>query len=124
MPGALTALFLLSTGDDQYLPAVKAYFDDFPDEVEKIGDHTWNNGYNGIVAGEYYLRTGDKSVLPILQFFVDDAERRQFFGVGWKHWGDEIKPHYMQDLRPGQYRTAMDRLTWWHDLGRLPNGAL
>lgn len=248
MPGALTALFLLSTGDDQYLPAVKAYLDAFPEDVEKIGDHTWNNGYNGIVAGEYYLRTGDKSVLPILQFYADDAERRQFFGVAWKHWGTVINPryvagglmnpastqvlttlllakecgldvdedtllgslryfyrfagkgtvpygdhrgegglgsngkdgmvaaamqvalgssgdttiyekardhlalsmmtsypglvvghgdngrgdaiwrslvtHFMKDLRPEQYREAMDRLKWWHDLSRLPNGAL
>ena len=248
MPGALTALFLLSTGDDKYLPAVKAYLDSFPDDVEKIGDHTWNNGYNGIVCGEYYLRTGDKSVLPILQFYADDAERRQFFGVAWKHWGDVINPryvagglmnpastqvlttlllakecgldvdedtligslryfyrftgrgtvpygdhrgegalgsngkdgmaaaamqiacgssgdttiyekardhlglsmmtsyvglvrghgdkgrgdaiwrslvtHYMKDLRPKEYRAAMDRLTWWHDLCRQPNGAL
>lgn len=248
MPGALTALFLLSTGDDQYLPVVKAYFEGFPDDVEKIGEHTWNNGYNGIVAGEYYLRTGDKSVLPILQYFCDDAKRRQKFGVAWIHWGDGIRPgyvagglmnpassqvlttlllakecgldvdeatllgslryfyhfvgkgtipygdhrgegalgsngkdgmvaaamqiaagssgdttiyelardhlalsmmtgysglvvghgdngrgdaiwrslvtHYMRDLRPQQYRTAMDRLKWWHDLSRLPNGAL
>ncbi|MFU8847525.1 MAG: DUF6288 domain-containing protein [Opitutales bacterium] len=248
MPGALTALFLLSTGEDKYLPAVKAYFDGFPSDLEKIGDNTWNNGYNGIVAAEYYLRTGDKSVLPILKFFVDDAERRQFFGVAWKHWGTVINPryvagglmnpasaqvlttlllakecgldvdeatllgslryfyrfagkgtvpygdhrgegglgsngkdgmvaaamqvalgssgdttiyekarqslamsmmtsypslvvghgdngrgdaiwrsliaHYMKDLHPEQYREARDRLKWWHDLSRLPNGAL
>ena len=248
MPGALTVLFLLSTGDDQYLPAVKAYFDNFPDEVEKIGTHTWNNGYNGIACAEYYLRTGDKSVLPILQYYADDAQRRQKFGVGWIHWGDGVNPryvagglmnpagsqvlttlllakecgvevdeetllgslryfyrfagkgtvpygdhrgegalgsngkdgmvaaamqiatgssgdtsiyekarqhlglsmmtsysglvtghgdkgrgdaiwrslvtHYMMDLRPAQYRSAMDRLKWWHDLSRLPNGSL
>lgn len=40
MPGALTALFLLPTGEDKYLPVVKAYFDGFPSDVEKIGDHT------------------------------------------------------------------------------------
>jgi hypothetical protein len=67
IPGALTCLFLLSTGDDKYLPRVKAYFDAFPKDVSAIGDHTWNNGYNGIACGEYYLRTGDKSVLPIMQ---------------------------------------------------------
>jgi hypothetical protein len=59
IPGALGCLFLLSTGDDQYLPRVKAYFDAFPKDVKAIGDHTWNNGYNGIACGEYYLRTGD-----------------------------------------------------------------
>jgi hypothetical protein len=30
-----------------------------------IGDHTWHNGYNGILFAEY-LRTGDKEVLPLL----------------------------------------------------------
>jgi hypothetical protein len=33
IPGALACLFLLSTGDDKYLPRVKAYFDAFPKDV-------------------------------------------------------------------------------------------
>ena len=95
IPGALTCLFLLSTGDDKYLPQVKAYFDSFPKDVKAIGDHTWNNGYNGIACGEYYLRTGDKSVLPIMQHYCDDAKARQKFGVGWTHWGNDINPYYV-----------------------------
>lgn len=95
IPGALTCLFLLSTGDDKYLPQVKAYFDAFPKDVKAIGDHTWNNGYNGIACGEYYLRTGDKSVLPILQHYCDDAKARQKFGVGWTHWSNGISPGYV-----------------------------
>ena len=95
IPGALVCLFLLSTGDDAYLPRVKAYFDAFPDEVGRIGNHTWNNGYHGIAAAEYYLRTGDESVLPIIQYFCDDAKQRQKFGGGWTHWGDDIHPGYV-----------------------------
>ncbi len=95
IPGALVCLFLLSTGDEKYLPQVKAYFDAFPKDVKAIGDHTWNNGYNGIACGEYYLRTGDKSVLPILQYYCDDAKARQKFGVGWTHWSNEINPGYV-----------------------------
>jgi len=95
IPGALACLFLLSTGDDAHLPRVKAYFDAFPKDVHRIGDHTWNNGYNGIACAEYYLRTGDKSVLPILQYFCDDAQRRQKFGRGWTHWGNDINPGYV-----------------------------
>ena len=60
IPGALGCLFLLSTGDDKFLPRVKAYFDAFPKDVKAIGVSTWSNGYNGIACGEYYLRTGDK----------------------------------------------------------------
>jgi len=95
IPGALACLFLLSTGDDKYIPPVKAYFDSFPKDVERIGDHTWNNGYNGIACGEYYLRTGDRSVLPIMQYFCDDAKRRQKWGCGWVHWGDGVGPGYV-----------------------------
>jgi len=95
IPGALGCLFLLSTGDDNYLPRVKAYFEAFPKDVKAIGDHTWNNGYNGIACGEYYLRTGDKSVLPIMQYFCDDAKARQKFDCGWTHWSNEISPGYV-----------------------------
>ncbi len=95
IPGALACLFLLSTGDDQYLPRVKAYFDAFPKDVKGIGDHTWNNGYNGIACGEYYLRTGDKSVLPIMQHYCDDAKNRQKFGCGWTHWSNDVNPGYV-----------------------------
>ncbi len=95
IPGALACLFLLSTGDDRYVPRVKAYFDRFPEDVERIGDHTWNNGYNGITCGEYYLRTGDRSVLPIMQYYCDDAKRRQKFDRGWVHWGTGVNPGYV-----------------------------
>jgi hypothetical protein len=95
IPGALACLFLLSTGDDKHVPPVKAYFDRFPKEVKGIGDHTWNNGYNGIACGEYYLRTGDASVLPILQYYCDDAKERQKFGCGWVHWGTGVSPGYV-----------------------------
>ena len=95
IPGALVCLFLLSTGDDKYLPRVKAYFDAFPKDVKAIGDHTWNNGYNGIACGEYYLRTGDKSVLPIMQHYCDDAKARQKFDCGWTHWSNGVSPGYV-----------------------------
>lgn len=95
IPSALACLFLLSTGDDQYIPVVKEYFANFPKDLIKIGDHTWNNGYNGVACAEYYLRTGDKEVLPILQYYCDNAKERQYFGSGWQHWGRAIHPRYV-----------------------------
>jgi hypothetical protein len=95
IPGSLACLFLLSTGDDRYLPAVKAYFAGFPQDVRGIGQNTWNNGYNGIACGEYYLRTGDATVLPILQYYCDDARDRQKFGCSWGHWDQDINPGYV-----------------------------
>ncbi|MDP6356489.1 MAG: DUF6288 domain-containing protein, partial [Planctomycetota bacterium] len=93
--GAMACLFLLSTGDDKYLPHVKEYFAGFVKNVNGIGDHTWNNGYNGIACAEYYLRTGDSSVMPVLQYFCDNAKERQKFGCSWTHWGRGIGPGYV-----------------------------
>lgn len=93
--GALATLFLLSTADDQYLPRVKEYVDHLATNVQAIGDNTWGNGYNGIVCAEYYLRTGDKSALPAIQYYCDNARDRQFYGVGWGHWGRSINPGYV-----------------------------
>lgn len=93
--GALGCLFLLSTGDDTYIPIVKDYFAPFVKNPKGIGDHTWNNGYNGIACAEYYLRTGDKDVLPLLQSYCDIARDRQFFGCAWGHWGNDLWPGYV-----------------------------
>lgn len=95
IPTALPCLFLLSTGDDAHLPVVKKHFQKFIDDPKSIGDHTWNNGYNGIACAEYYLRTGDKDVLPVLQAICDDARDRQNFNSAWKHWGPDINPAYV-----------------------------
>jgi len=94
---ALACLFLLSTGDDAYVPRVKEYFAQFlakDGSVKGIGDHSWHNGYNGVACAEYYLRTGDRSVLPILRYYCDDARNRQHYGVGWGHWGHGVNPAY------------------------------
>jgi len=94
---ALACLFLLSTGDDAYVPRVKQYFSQFLSKdgsVKGIGSHTWYNGYNGVAVAEYYLRSGDKSVLPILQHYCDDARDRQAYGIGWGHWGYGVTPDY------------------------------
>lgn len=95
IPTALPCLFLLSTGDDAHLPVVKAHIRRFIDQPNSIGDHTWNNGYNGILFAEYYLRTGDKDVLPLLQAICDDAKQRQNYNSAWKHWGSDINPGYV-----------------------------
>jgi hypothetical protein len=95
IPTALPCLFLLSTGDDAHLPVVKAHIRKFIEQPKNIGDHTWNNGYNGILFAEYYLRTGDKDVLPLLQAICDDAKKRQNFNSAWKHWGSDINPRYV-----------------------------
>jgi hypothetical protein len=59
------ALFLLSTGEPEDLEAVRQRFSGKLDP-ENVG-FPWSIGYAGIAICEYYLKTGDKSVLPAIQ---------------------------------------------------------
>src|SRR5690606_27114778 len=83
---AFQALFLLSTGDDHYLDEVA----DYARSIGIPGEGSlsnWTLSYNGIVLGEYYLRTGDSLVLPSLQG-VCDKLLEQSRGGAWGHGGD------------------------------------
>ena len=84
-------LFLLSTGDDKYLPTVR----DWAHEVakQKAGGYGWNIGYGRLALAEYYLRTGDQSVLPAIQATVDHAVTMENFG-GWANKGALGSPTY------------------------------
>jgi hypothetical protein len=117
--GALACLFLLSTGDDQYLPRVKVYFDAFPKDVKAIGDHTWNNGYNGIACGEYIvMRTTfeidalnfDSYRVSILcpQGFRIYLNGQEIAAYGW--WQD--KPHYApwSTVSPERLKTGINTI--------------
>jgi hypothetical protein len=92
--GYLEALFLLATGDDKHLPLVKTFaYDDITRHVSTRGLSNWGNGYRGIFLAEYYLRTGDKKVLPKLQELCDVASAGQYYG-GWAH-GPIAGPGYV-----------------------------
>lgn len=92
-PGCMDGLFLLSTGIPKYTEAAAQWAQKF--STGKVGSHTWNNGYHGVFLCEYYLATGDKSVLPTIKALCDDAAARQYFG-GWNHWGPGMNPGYVQ----------------------------
>lgn len=67
------ALFMLSTGEEQDLEEVRKRFQQRFGQgfnPERPG-HTWSIGYTGIAVCEYYLRTGDKSVLPAIKAMAD-----------------------------------------------------
>jgi hypothetical protein len=84
---SLVGLFLLSTGDDAYLPVVRKIFDaELKGPIPPAdGASTWHLGYRGILCGEYYLRTGDKTVLPLLEGFCTAAKLGQRYDCGWAH---------------------------------------
>ena len=77
-----SALFLLSTGEEQDLDVVRRWFSG----RETIGSYPWHAGYLGIAFGEYYLRTGDESVLPAIQRMVDRLKETMYNG-GWSGRG-------------------------------------
>lgn len=95
MTDALAILSLLSTGEEQDLEVVRgvyrkkmAAFD-----AKTVGPHSWHNGYQGIAACEYYLRTGDKSVMPLIDAIAEAARRYQVHG-GYYHWATAANPGY------------------------------
>ncbi len=74
--------FLLSTGDDQYLPVVKQWIHKYA-VPDKPMTYAWFWGYRGIMLCEYYLRTGDKAIMPYIQASVNNAVQYECFGA----WG-------------------------------------
>ncbi len=77
-PGA--ALFLLSTGEQKDLDVVTRWFKDKLDPNRK--GYPWDIGYAGTAICEYYLRTGDKSVLPAIESMAGELTRTIYNG-GW-----------------------------------------
>ena len=91
----LTSLFLLSTGDDALLPNVQLHVQTIaPAIAANPTTGNWHLGYQGMLFAEYYLRTGDVTVLPALQAICDRAIEQQLNG-GWGH-GNSGSPGYVQ----------------------------
>jgi len=90
--GNLEGLFLLSTGEKKYMPAIEAYAIKLA--KGNCGTSTWGIGYSGIFLGEYYLATGDKRVLPALKARCDQLSAGQYFG-GWGHGTAHCGPGYV-----------------------------
>ena len=78
--GGIGMLFLLSTGEDRDLEPVRKWAHGLAGKG--AATYAWHLGYGGIPLTEYYLRTGDASVLPTIQKWVDSAAQRQYLG-GW-----------------------------------------
>ncbi len=95
MTDALGILALLSTGEEQDLDVVRGIYKELLAnfDSEKTGAHTWYLGHQGIAACEYYLRTGDESVMPYINAICDAARRYQVQG-GWYHWATAANPKY------------------------------
>lgn len=73
-------LFLPSTGDQGDLDYVAQWAKGR--KYKNVLEYAWTIGHGGLAMCEYYLRTGDPSVLPVIQAQVDSAAKNQTFG-GW-----------------------------------------
>ena len=95
MTDALAIVSLLSTGKDEDLEVVRSIYKKrmASFKPDSIGPHNWHNGHQGIAACEYYLRTGDKSVMPLINAICDAAKRYQVHG-GYYHWATAANPKY------------------------------
>lgn len=87
--GGLRLLFLLSTGEEQDLEVAREWVGRLARQYadkDVSGGVNWHLGYGSIPLAEYYLRTGDTRVLPVIQSAVRAAEANYMPG-GWAQRG-------------------------------------
>ncbi len=73
-----SVIFLLSTGEEKDLNVVRGWMKD----IKTIGGMNWEKGYKGPGLCEYYLRTGDQSVLPVIKKMTEELKDNMYSG-GW-----------------------------------------
>lgn len=91
----INELALLASGKPEYLELVRksaqAVAAGTPDvetlwkDSSKGGMRTWGHGYNNLFLCEYYLSTGDKSVLPAIRSYSTTMARGQGHFGTWGH---------------------------------------
>ncbi|OYV06389.1 MAG: hypothetical protein CFE26_06550 [Verrucomicrobiales bacterium VVV1] len=73
-----SVIFLLSTGEEKDLEVVKRWMKD----IKNYAGMNWDRGYKGPGLCEYYLRTGDQSVLPEIKQMTEELKANMYSG-GW-----------------------------------------
>jgi len=87
LPTHINALALLATGDDEYLPMVRAYVHRVAerDMSKHDGLHSWEYAYSTLLLAEYYLATEDDAVFEaVRKQAVEIAEGQSVMG-NWGH---------------------------------------
>jgi hypothetical protein len=77
-----SVIFLLSTGEEKDLEVVRKWMN----AVETIGGNNWEKGYRGAGICEYYLRTGEKRMLPLIKEMTEELRVHMYSG-GWSGRG-------------------------------------
>jgi len=84
-----TPTFLMASGDDTALELARRYIcgnvkSEYP---QGRGCSTWNTSYDLINLCEYYLLTGDSSVLPAIRYTTECIAWAQYRSGSWSHGG-------------------------------------
>lgn len=96
----LGLLFMLSTGEEKDLEVARGWVKELVEKYKNVKTinsnsyYTWNVGYGGPALCEYYLRTGDQSVMHLIELLTDYAKRSMYNG-GWSHRGVTLTFPYM-----------------------------
>ncbi len=77
-----SVIFLLSTGEEKDLDVVRRWMKG----ITTIGGLNWEKGYKGPGLCEYYMRTGDQSVLPVIKKMTEELKVHMYSG-GWSGRG-------------------------------------
>jgi len=85
----LGLLFLLSTGEEKDLEVARGWVKEVVAKYQNVATmdtYPWYAGYGGIGLCEYYLRTGDATILPVIEKLADGLKRQMYNG-GWNQKG-------------------------------------
>jgi len=84
IPNSLNALALLASGKDEYKPLLAEYAK-LVAAYSTESMATWHYGYANMFLAEYYMATGDKSILPGLKRLTMEAAVGQSNVGTWGH---------------------------------------
>jgi hypothetical protein len=81
--GAVDGLALMASGNPAYLPKVQAFAREMAAQaLTEKGGGAWDCGYRNVFLSEYYLLTGDKTVMPgIIALTVKMAKGQGLYGT-------------------------------------------
>jgi hypothetical protein len=86
----LGLLFLVSTREEKDLEVARSWVKETVAKYQNVAritdSSTWNAGYGGLGLCEYYLRTGDATILPVIEKNADYLKRNMYNGA-WNHYG-------------------------------------
>jgi len=88
---SLNALYLLANGKPEHLDLVRRHIqyriEQMPGPDSKYGPWNWEKGSQTTLMAEYFLATGDRTVLPALRQNLEWMRNSQSYAGGFGHGG-------------------------------------